>query len=52
MIITLCLFNVLIFKNYFVFNAIVFNIKYKYDYEKACLSLDFVQKQFTLKLPV
>jgi hypothetical protein len=22
------------------------------DYEKACLSLDFVEKQFILKLPV
>jgi hypothetical protein len=30
----------------------LFNIKYPRDYEKACLSLDFVEKQFILKLPV
>jgi hypothetical protein len=35
----------------FLINCL-FNIKYICDYEKACLSLDFVEKQFILKLPV
>jgi hypothetical protein len=30
----------------------LFNMKYVSDYEKACLSLDFVEEQFILKLPV
>jgi hypothetical protein len=33
-VIKVCLFNVLIPQNYFVFNVIVFNIKYKCDYKK------------------
>jgi hypothetical protein len=35
----------------FLINSL-FNIKYMCDYEKACLSLDFVGKHFILKLPV
>jgi hypothetical protein len=35
----------------FLINCL-FNMKYMCDYEKACLSLDFVEEQFILKLPV
>jgi hypothetical protein len=38
-------------KQFILFFYCLFNIKYICDYEKACLSLDFVEKQFILKLP-
>jgi hypothetical protein len=42
-VIKLRLFNVLILRNYlFLMLLCLFNIKYKCDYKKACLSLDFV----------